>query len=37
MMIRNNCLKIRGGGDIGLSALCSDLTSSVRKGGAFYA
>lgn len=35
MMIRNNCLKIRGG--IGLSALCSDLTSSVRKGGAFYA
>lgn len=36
MMIRNNCLKIRGGG-IGLSALCSDLTSSVRKGGAFYA
>ena len=36
MMNRNNCLKIRGGG-IGLSALCSDLTSSVRKGGAFYA
>ena len=36
MMNRNNCLKIRGGG-IGLSSLCSDLTSSVRKGGAFYA
>lgn len=36
MMNRNNCLKIRGGG-IGLFALCSDLTSSVRKGGAFYA
>ena len=36
MMNRNNCLKIRGGG-IGLSALCSDLTSFVRKGGAFYA
>ena len=35
MMNRNNCLKIRGG--IGLSALCGDLTSSVRKGGAFYA
>lgn len=35
MMIRNNCLKFGGG--IGLSALCSDLTSSVRKGGAFYA
>ena len=35
MMNRNNCLKIRGG--IGLSALCSDLTFSVRKGGVFYA
>lgn len=36
MMNRYNCLKIRGGG-IGLSALCSDLTSPVRKGGVFYA
>ena len=36
MMIRNNCLKIRGGG-IGLSALRSDLISSVLRGGVFYA
>ena len=36
MMIRTNCLKIRGGG-IGVSALCSDLTSSVLRGGVFYA
>lgn len=37
MMNRNNCLKIRGGGGIGLSALCSDLISSVLRGGVFYA
>lgn len=37
MMNRNNCLKIRGGEGIGLSALCNDLTSFMRKGGAFYA
>lgn len=36
MMNCNNCLKIRGGG-IGLSALCSDLISSVLRGGVFYA
>ena len=36
MMIRNNCLKIRGGG-IGLSDLCSNLISSVLRGGVFYA
>lgn len=36
MMNRNNCLKIPGGG-IGLSALCSDLISSVLRGGVFYA
>lgn len=35
MMNRNNCLKIRGG--IGLSALCSDLISSVLRGGVLYA
>ena len=34
-MNRNNCLKIRGG--IRLSALCSDLISSVLRGGVFYA
>lgn len=36
MMNRNNCLKILGGG-IGLSDLCSNLISSVLKGGVFYA
>ena len=37
MMNRNNCLKIRGGGGIGLSALYSDLIPSVLRGGVFYA
>ena len=36
MMNRDNCLKIRGGG-IRLSDLCSDLISSVLRGGVFYA
>lgn len=36
MMNRNNCLKIQGGG-IGLSDLCSNLISSVLRGGVFYA
>lgn len=36
MMNRNNCLKIRGGG-IELSDLCSNLISSVLRGGVFYA
>ena len=38
MMNRNDCLKIRGGGGgIGLSDLCSNLISSVLRGGVFYA
>ena len=36
-MINSNIyLKIRGGG-IGLSDLCSNLISSVLRGGVFYA